>query len=127
MKDLFHADFLFDKRELEKVHYFIASIRAFEVNIRPAINAMPGKNGRAIEKVPGGGTMVDQVAIVIREQNKPGATIIRKTIFAQARSLGYKPNSILTNNLIQNKVIKKTARGQFVVLPKVLALPAPRK
>jgi hypothetical protein len=72
--------------------------------------------------------MADQVAVVLRDQFEPGSKIIRKTIFAQARSLGYKPNSLLTQTLMKAKVIKKQARGQFVVLPPPLKmLPAPAK
>ena len=113
---MFHADFLIDDKDVVKTLRFIASIRAFEVKVVPAINAKPGKNRKAEEEIPGGGTVADRIAMLIFNEFDAGHLFERKDIFTMARKLGNSPNSLLITSLIKSKAIKKKGRGKFVVL-----------
>lgn len=114
---MFHVECLVDDKDVVKLHYALAGLRVFNVEIKPANNAKAARNGKAVEVVPGGGTVADQVANAVRENHQAGSKITRKAIFELARSMSYSPNSLLATSLVKMKVIKKTkGRGEFIVL-----------
>jgi hypothetical protein len=112
---MFRAEFLFDSKHLEKVHLFVASFRTFNVEIRPVRNASATEESD-VESTTANGTMPELVAAQLRKEYGQGTKVARQQIFEIARGLGYAPNSILPTRLIQAKVIKKKARGEFTVL-----------
>lgn len=114
---MFHVECLVDDKDVVKLHYALAGLRVFNVEIKPAMNAKAARNGKATEEIPGGGTVADQVAFALREKFPSGTKVTRKDVFEVARSLSYSPNSLLAVNLAKMKVIKKAkGRGNFIML-----------
>ena len=111
---MFHAEFMIDDKDVLKLHYMLASMKVFEVTIRPVINAKI-KNGK-VEGETTTGTAAELVTAKLHELMEPGIVISRKSIFEIAKQLGFAPNSKLATDLLAAKVIKKKGRGQFTLL-----------
>ena len=112
---MFHAEFMIDDKDVLKLHYMLASMKVFEVSIRPVINAKLGKNGK-VEGETLTGTAAEMVAHKLLETVEPGIAISRKSVFEIAKHLGFSPNSKLATDLVAAKVLKKKGRGQFILL-----------
>ena len=114
---MFHAEFMIDDKDVVKLHYMLASMKVFEVSVRPVINAKLAKNGK-VEGETVNGTAAEVIAAKLYEIVEPGIVTTRKSLFDIAKQLGYTPNSKLVLDLIAAKVIKKKGRGQFTLLEK---------
>lgn len=112
---MFHAEFMIDDKDVIRLHYFLASLKVFDVEIKPVINAKIAKNGKVESETPTG-TTAELVTAKLYEVVEPGVTISRKSIFEIAKQLGFSPNSKLATDLLAAKVIKKKGRGTFTLL-----------
>lgn len=112
---MFHAEFMIDDKDVLKLHYMLASMKVFDVTIRPVINAKITKNGKVESETPTG-TAAEMVRAKLYEVVEPGVVISRKSIFEIAKQLGFSPNSKLALDLLAAKVIKKKGRGEFTLL-----------
>lgn len=113
---LFRAEFFFDSKHLEKVHLFVASFKALNVNIQPVRNAMVGEGDELIEATAGG-TMPELVGAQLRKDYQAGSKFGRPQMFEIARKLQFSPNSSLPMKLVEAGVIKKKGRGEYVLAP----------
>ncbi len=114
---MFKFDGLIDDKDVVKLHYALAGLRVFNLEVRPASNVKAVKNGKAEPETHDSGTMPERVAQVLRTNYQTGATFSRQDLFNVARSLSYAPNSLLATALIKAKIVKKKSRGAFVLLP----------
>jgi hypothetical protein len=46
---MFHADFLIDDKDVVKLHYALAGLRVFNVDIKPAVNVKAAKANEVVE------------------------------------------------------------------------------
>jgi hypothetical protein len=113
---MFHVQFLIDDKDVVKLRYALMGFRVFNFEDKPVTNAKKGKGKTVEEEIPGGGTVAERTALVIREQFAVGAKITRAEIFDIITSFGNRPNTAIVNLLVKTKVIRKKARGVFVVL-----------
>lgn len=114
---MFKFDGLIDDKDVVKLHYALAGLRVFNLEVRPANNVKANKNGKAEPETHDSGTMPERVAHVLRVNHQTGAVFTRQELFDVARSLSYAPNSLLATALIKAKVVKKKSRGSFILLP----------
>lgn len=110
---MFHAEFLIDDKDVVKLHYALAGLRVFNVEVKPAVNVKVGR-GKKVEE-ENHGSMADQVTVALRELGK-NAHVTRQQIFALAQGFDFRPNSQLIVSLIKRKVIRKRGRGEFTVV-----------
>jgi hypothetical protein len=113
---MFHAEFLIEDKDVVKLLRELATLRTFNIVVRPTTNAKKGKNG--IEEEVPGGTVADRVALALREAYAAGTQITSRVILETARAGGNVPNSTLITALVKAKVIKRKTRGVFTVLKK---------
>lgn len=111
---MFHVEFLIDDRDVVKLRYALASFRIYNFEDKPVTNAKRVKG--KVEEAVSGGTVLERVALALREHHPIGAQIDRKTIFLLVREVGHSPNTNLLNALIKAKVLKRKGRGVFVLL-----------
>lgn len=112
---MFRAEFMIDDKDVVRLHYLLASMKVYDVEIKPVINAKIAKNGK-VEGETATGTAAELVTAKLHEVMEPGIVISRKSIFEIAKQLGFSPNSKLATDLLAAKVIKKKGRGTFTLL-----------
>lgn len=110
---MFHAEFLIDDKDVVKLHYHLASMKVYNVEIKPAVNTKKIKGG-VIEEVAGG-AIKDRLSMKIIADYKAGSSISSSDINNLVTELGGSPTSSYISNLVDAKIIKRKGRGTFVV------------
>lgn len=109
---MFHAEFLIEDKDLVRLHYQLASLRVFNLDVKPVVNAKK-KNGKIVEEHPGGGTIKQRLAAAIQANYSPEDKFSRADIFDLAREVGGSPSSAQVVHLVADKIIRKKARNLY--------------
>jgi hypothetical protein len=113
---MFHVECLIDDKDVVKLHYQLAVLKVYNLEIKPVINAKKAK-GAVVEAVPGG-RMTDRLILAVPERFTAGGDFSSADINALVREMGGTPTAKYISGLIKAKVIKRAGRGHFKLAAK---------
>ncbi len=109
---MFHFEGLIDDKDVVKFHYGMATLKVYNLEIRPVVNVKRGRQGKLVEQVQGG-TIRERVVLQLRQRYGDGSQFSRADIDDIVRNEGGAPGSHLPGLLVKAKILKRKGRSLY--------------